>query len=171
MGAFDLVLQNLKTLFEVRVFVKGKVDMQKSLYFMKELGHLVPFNYRWSKLGPYSYELANFLERLATQRYLKYTGRYELDEKHFRFVKPNVTIEMRKFFLTLEKFCNKNDFNDVDFIECAASVHFIYKNSHNKEKEVILERLSSLKPDRMNAFEPLIEHTWDFLKNQGLLGS
>jgi uncharacterized protein YwgA len=171
MGVFDLVLQILKTLFEVRVFVKGKVDMQKSLYFMKELGYLVPFNYRWSKLGPYSYELANVLERLTSQGYLRYTGRYELDEKHFRFVEPNVTPELERFFLTLEKFCNKNNLKDIDFIECAASLHFIYKNYPNKEKEVIFRRLASLKPDRMDAFQPLMEHAWEFLKEQGLRGS
>jgi len=169
MGVFDLVLQNLKTLFKVREFIKGKVDMQKSLYFMKELGYLVPFNYRWSKLGPYSYELANILERLTTQRYLKYIGRYELDEKHFRYVKSNVTSKMEKFFFGLEKFCNENNFDNVDFIECAASLHFIYKNSHKKEKELVFDRLKSLKPDRMNAFEPLIEYAWNFLKEQDLL--
>lgn len=169
MGVFDLILQNLKTLFEVREFVKGKVDMQKSLYFMKELGLLVPFNYRWSKLGPYSYELANVLEQLTTQGYLRYTGQYELDERRFRYVESNATPKMENFFLGLERVCNQNNFNDIDFIECAASLHFIYKNSHNKEKEVVFERLESLKPDRMDAFRPLIEYAWSFLKEQGLL--
>jgi uncharacterized protein YwgA len=171
MSIFDIILEDLKTLFEVRVIVKGKVDMQKSLYFMKELGHRVPFNYRWSKLGPYSYELANVLNRLAAQRYLKYTGEYELDERHFRFVKPNVSPKMKGFFFELEKYCNKNGLNDIDFIECAASLHFIYKNSFDKEKEAVFERLASLKPYRISAFEPLIEHAWVFLKEQDLLNS
>jgi len=169
MGVFDLVLQNLKTLFEIREFIKGKVDMQKSLYFMKELGYLVPFNFRWSKLGPYSYELANVLERLTTQRYLIYTGRYELDERHFRFVKPDVTPELKKFFYALEKICNKNDFSDIDFIECAASLHFINKNSRNRTREVVFRKLASLKPNRIDAFRPLIRQTWNFLGEQGLL--
>jgi len=169
MGIFDLTLQLLKTLFEVREFVKGKVDMQKSLYFMKELGFLVPFNYRWSKLGPYSYELDNVLERLTSQRYLKYTGRYEIDERHFRFVETKATPKLRDFFLAIERVCNKNNFNDIDFIEAAASLHFIYKNSSHKRKEEVVSTLASFKPDRMQAFEPLIDAAWQFLETQGLL--
>jgi len=171
MGVFDLILQNLKTLFDVRVYVSGKVAMQKSLYFMKEIGYRVPFNYRWSKLGPYSQELANVLQRLTAQGFLRYTGRYELDEKHFRFVESNITPKMEKLFCGLEGVCNRNSFNNVNFIECAASLHFIQKNSHIKEKGAVFKRLAFLKPNRMSDFKPLIEHAWNFLKEQELLGS
>lgn len=171
MGIFDLTLELLKTLFEVREFVKGKVDMQKSVYFMKELGFLVPFNYRWSKFGPYSYELDNVLERLTNQRYLRYTGRYEIDERHFRFVETKANPKLQGFFLALEKFCNQNNFNDVDFIEAAASIHFIYTNSSHKGKAEVVSTLASLKPERMRAFEPLLEFAWQFLETQGLLAS
>jgi len=151
------------------MFVKGKVDMQKSLYFMKELGYLVPFSYRWSKLGPYSYEFANILERLTTQGYLKYTGRYELNERNFRFVKPEVNERLEKFFLDIENLCNKKKLNDVDFIECAASIHFIHSNSEEKSKEAVFNRLASLKPNRMGSLKPLEEDAWNFLQEQSLL--
>ena len=169
MGVFDLTLQHLKTLFEVREFVKGKLDMQKSLYFMKELGYLIPFNYRWSKLGPYSYELAHILNRLTTQGYLKYTGRYELNEKYFRFIKPEVKERFEKFFFDIEKLCNEKKLSDVDFIECAASLHFIYKNSETKNKEEVFGRLASLKPNRMTALKPLEADAWNFLQEHSLL--
>jgi len=169
MGILDIILQDLKTLFEVRVFVEGKVDMQKSFYFMKELGYMIPFNFRWSKLGPYSYELANVLDRLTLQGYFEYTGRYELDEKHFRYIKPNVTQKLIEFFSGLQRICNENRFNQVNFIECAASLHFIYKSFSIKDKEVIFDRLAILKSDRMNDFKPLMEQAWKFIKEQGLL--
>jgi uncharacterized protein YwgA len=169
MDAFDLLLQDLKTLFEVRVFVNGKVDMQKTLYFMKELGYRVPFDFRWSKLGPYSYELASIIERMTFQGYLEYSGRYEIVEKSFRFVKPNDTSKMKKFFLEMEKIWNKNSFNQVDFIECAASLHFIYKSSTDKRRSEVFKKLAFLKPDRMSAFEPLKEESWNFLARQDLL--
>jgi len=169
MDIFDLLLQDLKTLFEVRVFINGKVDMQKSLYFMKELGYKVPFDFRWSKLGPYSYELANIIERLTMQGYLEYSGRYEIVDKNFRFVKPTDSSRMSGFFSEMEKVWNRNNFNQVDFIECAASLHFIYKNSREKRKSEIIDKLVSLKPDRMPSFEPLIEDAWNFLREQGLV--
>jgi uncharacterized protein YwgA len=59
MSILDVILQDIKTVFEVREIVRGKLDMQKSLYFMKELGYSIPFNFRWVKLGPYSHELAS----------------------------------------------------------------------------------------------------------------
>ncbi len=171
MDRFDILLQDLKTLFDVRVYIDGKVDMQKSLYFMKELGYTVPFNFRWSKFGPYSYELANIVARLTLQKYLTYTGRYELDDRHFRNIKPNVTKGMEDFFNGLMRICTKNNFNYVDFIECAASLHFIYKNSEIKENKSIFKRLALLKPYRMESFEPLGKEAWVYLKSQKMLNN
>jgi uncharacterized protein YwgA len=169
MGAIDILLEDLKTLFEEREFVNGKVDMQKSLYFMKELGYKVPGDFRWSKLGPYSFELDNLIERMTFQGYLKYSGRYEIHEKSFRFVESNVTEKMRNFFQEMEKIMNKNNYDQVTFIECIGSLHFLYKNSQDKEKNAIFDKLALMKPERMNAFEPLIEGAWGFLERQDLL--
>lgn len=169
MDIFDVILQDLKTLFEVRLFINGKVDMQKSLYFMKELGYTLPFNYRWSKLGPYSYELANFIDRLTVQGYLQYSGRYDLDERHLRNVQPNIKPQMKKFFNSLEKTCNENSFNQVDFIECAASLHFLHKYSNIKSKEELFKRVEELKPERIPAFENLREDALIFLKQNNLI--
>ena len=171
MDRFDILLQDLKTLFEVRTYIDGKVDMQKSLYFMKELGYNVPFNFRWSKLGPYSYELSNILNRLTLQKYLIYTGRYELDDRHFKYIKPNVTKEMEEFFDGLMRICHKNKLSYIDFIECAASLHFIYKNSDFKEKDLIFKRLALLKPYRIKSFDPLRKDAWEYLKTQKMLNN
>ena len=171
MGIFDLLLTHLKTLFQVREFIKGKLDMQKSFYFMKELGYLVPFNFRWSKLGPYSYELANILDRLTARKYLKYDGKYEIDKRHFRYVKPDATDKMKSFFFEVERISNQKNFSDIDFIECAASLHFIHKNSINKDKEAVFNKLAALKPNRIDSLSPIMEDAWGFLKEQGLLDS
>ena len=136
---------------------------------MKEIGCLVPFEFRWSKLGPYSHELANIIERLTVESYLKYNGRYELNERNFRFIKPNITPKIGRFFNSLEKVCNENKLNEVDFIECTASLHFIYKYSRINRKEEAFKKLALLKPDRMPNFTPLINEAWDFLKGQDLV--
>jgi len=169
MDIFDILLQDLKALFEVREFIDGKVELQKSLYFMKELGYPIPFNFRWNKLGPYSYELANIIDRLTVQGYLDYTGRYELNKNYFRFVTSNVTPKMKTFFNAMERICNMNKFSSVDFIECAASLHFIYKYTSVRQKEKTLEKLAILKPDRIQSFIPIEDNAWDFLKGQGLV--
>ena len=169
MDVFDLLLQNLKTLFDVREVVNGKVDMQKSLYFMKEFGYAIPFRFRWSKLGPYSHELANILEHLTVQGYLNYTGQYDVNEKYFRFVEPHITSEIKNFFYNLENICNKNNYNEIDFIECAASLHFIYKYTSTKTKEKTFKKLAMLKPERMPKFTPLVNSAWGFLKDNGLI--
>jgi hypothetical protein len=169
MSILDVILEDIKTVFEVREIVRGKLDMQKSLYFMKELGYLIPFNFRWVKLGPYSHELASVLDRLTIQGYLKYDGEYKISEKHFRYVQTNITPRLESFFFGLERICNQNNYNDLYFIECLASLHFIYKNSANPNKKLVFERLEFLKPNRVDTLKPLMEKSWDFLVEQKLV--
>ncbi|MCJ7760962.1 hypothetical protein MUP59_07485 [Candidatus Bathyarchaeota archaeon] len=94
----DIILEELAALFEARDSINGKVDLQKSFYFMKELGLVVPFNFRWSKFGPYSYELDNFADRLVAERYMSYVGKYVKNDRAFTHIEPRGTDRIDKFF-------------------------------------------------------------------------
>jgi len=165
----EILLQNIKSLFEVKESVNGKVDLQKSFYFMKELGMQIPFNFRWSKLGPYSYELSNVVERLINQGYLNYRGFFLLDDDVFTGFEVSYPPKLGVFFDELNDICEEKSYNEVYFIECAASLHFIYKYSNIMEKESAFIRLHDLKPQRIELLSPYMEDSWTFLTNQGLI--
>ena len=165
----DILLQNLKSLFEVKERVNGKVDLQKSFYFMKELRLPILFSFRWSKLGPYSYELSNVIDRLIHQGYLVYRGDYLLNDRYFSSIEASYPSEMGVFFDELNDICEENDFNEVYFIECSSSLHFIYKYSNIKQKEIVFSRLHELKPERIELLEPYMEDSWAFLEEQDLI--
>jgi len=165
----EILLQNIKSLFEVKETVNGKVDLQKSFYFMKELGLPILFNFRWSKLGPYSYELSNVVERLINQGYLQYKGFFSLNDAFFTALEAVYPPKMGEFFDELNDICEEKGYNEVYFIECAASLHFIYKYSKITQKELAFSRLQDLKPERIELLEPYMEDSWQFLDRQDLL--
>lgn len=165
----EILIRNIKSLFEVKEAVNGKVDMQKSFYFMKELGLPILFNFRWSKLGPYSYELANVIERLTNQGYLNYRVQYYLNRDRFRFIKADYPTKMGHFFDGLNDLCDEKGFNRTYFIECASSLHFIYKYSNIVNKESLFKRLLELKPERIELLKPYMEDAWNFLVNQEMI--
>jgi len=170
MDFLDLLKQNLKNLFDIKEQVNGKVDLQKSFYFMKEIGLIIPFNFRWSKLGPYSYELDNVIERLTNQGYLLYNSKYELYDKAFKNIEPNYPTKLATFFDDLNDTCSsKLDYNEVYFIECAASLHFIYKYSNIRKKDASFKKLEELKPDRIEILKPYMNDAWIFLSRQKLI--
>jgi uncharacterized protein YwgA len=165
----DVVLLDLRTLFDVKETVNGKVDLQKSLYFAKELGLSVPFNFRWSKIGPYSYELANVIDRLVNQGYLEYRGNYVLVGRSLSRIQVNYSANLGTFFDTLNDLCREKKYNEVYFIECAASLHFIYNYSNIRKKDAAFRTLKELKPERIGCLEPYMEDAWDFLVKQGMI--
>ena len=81
---FEYFLRLLLTIFSLRENeVVGKVDLQKSFYFAKELGLEIPFKFRWDKLGPFSYELSHVASLATNNGYLEYEGQYVLKERSF----------------------------------------------------------------------------------------
>lgn len=160
----DVMLEELYALFDARDSIQGKVDLQKSVYFMKELGCTVPFSFRWNKLGPYSHELASFVDFLVAQDYLSYRGYYQLNERAFQYVKRENNDRLTEFFGQFERLCDDKGFDKIDFIECAASLHFLRKYSRITAKNAVFHRLEQLKPEKRFVFEPLRDTAWDFLQ-------
>ena len=160
----------LKTLFEIKGSIEGKLALQKTFYFVKEFGLYVPFTFRWGKLGPFSYELSNAMSRVSSRGFAPYNGTYQYNERFFRHVEvleipPNIP----QFFYDIETICENNGFNIVYFYEALSSVHFLFKYSELVKRRDIFNRLHDLKPNRMKILDPLLLHAWDFLQEHGLL--
>lgn len=166
---------NLAEVFRIREKIRGKVDLQKTVYLMKRLGVPVPFNYRWNVLGPYSYDLAHYSDHLVIEGLLRYTGVYHLNEKIAKSYKSNLTPQMRarinSFFSQVEETCRSHDHDVVHFLECAASLDFIQMNLPDKRnmKEKSFHLLSTLKPRRADLFLKCEEDAWKLLTTEGLI--
>jgi len=169
---FEYFLKLQKTIFSLRgdqIF--GKLDMQKSFYFAKELGLPVPFKFRWDKLGPFSYELSNVLEIARRRGFLVYNGTYKYNEHRFENVEnfEDISDEVYSFFDDLIDAIEENNFDPVYFIECLASLQFLYRYSGLSTKKSTFDRLRILKQDRINNLEPLMEPSWNFLVKHNLV--
>jgi uncharacterized protein YwgA len=125
---------NLVKVFEIRGTILGKLDLQKTVYFMKRLGVKTPFEFRWNLLGPYSYELAHHCTILEIEGLLSYSGAYELKEEEAKRYRPGCTLSsdmvrrLKSFFDKMREICEEKAYNRVNFIECAASLDFINQN-------------------------------------------
>ena len=173
MDFYDYFLSLLQAIFEIRDGrILGKLDIQKTFYFAGELGLNVPFNFRWGKLGPYSYELSNVMNRVSNQGIAPYTGEYRYNERNFRDVTEiNISPEVQRFFIDIENLVERNGYDWINFIEALASIHFLYKYSNIKERNRIFKRLRELKSERMDFLEELLEPAWEFLDNHELINA
>jgi len=166
---------NLVKIFEARNQILGKVDLQKTVYFMKRLGVDVPFEFRWNLLGPYSYELAHYCTSLEIEGLLSYSGFYSLDKEKAKFytsaLAPSTFNKLKEFFARIEEICLKNNYNKVAFIECAASLDFIRQNVSRTtlNKGYVFSLLEQLKPEKANLFKDLRNDSWNLLETEGLI--
>jgi len=167
---------NLVKVFEIRQQILGKVDMQKTVYFMKRFGVDVPFEYRWNFMGPYSYDLAHYCNSLEVEGLLSYSGIYSLNKEKAKFyahptISPTVLEKLKTFFAKIDEICTQEGYDKVLFIECLASLDFINKNTsvrdHRKESVFLL--LQQLKPEKANIFKNMQNNAWNLLKDVGLI--
>lgn len=168
---FSSVLVNT---FNLREEILGKVDLQKTVYFVKRLGAPVPFAFRWNVFGPYSYELAHYSNHLVIEGLLQYSGTYsinhELAKKYRSRLKPETTQRLKTFFEKVKQICDESSFDRVHFIECAASLDFIRSNvsRESKRKEKVFHLLEELKPEKREMFRGMREEAWRLLVDQNL---
>ena len=167
---------NLVKVFKIRGQILGKVDLQKTVYFMKRFGLDVPFEFRWNIFGPYSYDLAHYCASLEVEGLLLYSGIYSLSEEKAKLYSSCVvdqkTFEgLKQFFSDVDEICQKKRYDKVTFLECLASLDFINQNSSQKErrKENIFLLLQLLKPEKANIFKNMREDAWKLLQLFGLL--
>lgn len=166
---------NLVEVFKIRKRILGKVDLQKTVYFMKRLGVSIPFNFRWNILGPYSYDLAHHCDHLVIEGLFRYTGKYILNkEKAKTYVsnlKPQTKRRLESFFGEVEEICNADKYDFVYFIVCAASLDFILRNVSKKakKKRMIYLLLNALKTEKAERFRRLRDDAWNLLVDEDLI--
>jgi len=174
-GLLSYFAGNLSEVFKIRKRILGKVDLQKTVYFMTRLGAQIPFDFRWNILGPHSYDLAHHSDHLVVEGLFKYTGKYLLNEEmaksHDTNLEPETRERIESFFLKLEEICSTKGYDPVFFIECTASLDFIQLNLPKKEnrKKVTFNLLDALKPEKTALFRTFREDAWTFLSNEGLI--
>jgi hypothetical protein len=163
----------LVTVFKIREGLRGKVDCQKTAYFMKRLGVDVPFSFKWNQFGPYSYDLAHYCGYLEAEGLLHYSGTYSLDEERAKYYSnrfdPQTCVKIKKFFQTVNLMCDQKGYDKVLFLECMASLDFIRQNSlraSTKNKTFFL--LEKLKPQRNRVFSMMRNDAWYLLQAEGL---
>ncbi|MBO3840481.1 MAG: hypothetical protein QXS66_07105 [Thermoproteota archaeon] len=167
---------NLIKIFEIRGTILGKLDLQKTVYFMKRLGVRVPFEFRWNLLGPYSYELAHYCTHLEIEGVISYSGNYKLNEKEAEkyrsslSMSPDTLERVKRFFDKMQELCEKKGYDRVHFIECAASLDFISQNITTEEsKHDVFSLLEKLKPEKAKIFKEMREDAWKFLRSEKLV--
>jgi len=168
---------NLVKVFKIRGSILGKLDLQKTVYFMKRLGIRVPFEFRWNLLGPYSYEFAHYCTYLEIKGLISYySGAYQLNDDEAKKYEKGSTLSsdaidrVKRFFDNMNKICEEKNYDKVLFVECAASLDFINQNiTTKKSKEVVFSLLEKLKPEKAETFRKMREDAWKFLKNEELV--
>ncbi|MGD6851581.1 MAG: hypothetical protein ACQCN6_05925 [Candidatus Bathyarchaeia archaeon] len=170
--ADSVIIEVLQT----RKKILGKVDCQKTMYFAKRLGAIVPFNFRWNIFGPYSYSLAHSCDFLVMERLLEYTGmEYKINQNALIECTPALEPELEErivqFFKAVEHVCAENNYDRVHFIECAASLDFIQANVsyEYRKKEKTFKLLEQLKPQKEAIFSQMREEAWCLITNEGLV--
>lgn len=166
---------SLVDVFEMRRDLLGKVDCQKSVYFMKRLGADVPFNFRWNMFGPYSYDLAHYCKYLEIEGLIEYSGTYSLNKEkaktYVSALKPETEQKLKVFFAEVKEICEMKNYDKVLFLECAASLDFIRMNVLRKsvDKRLVFGLLEKLKPHRVDAFRLMREDAWCLIEGERLV--
>ena len=166
---------NLVKVFEIRKGLRGKVDCQKTAYFMKRLGVEVPFNFKWNVFGPYSYDLAHYCNYLEIDGLIQYSGTYLLNKdkakSYISTLKPETVKRLENFFKKADEICEASGYDKVLFLECAASLDFIQSNVREdmRKKETTFKLLEELKPEKREKFRRMKDYAWDLLINEQLI--
>jgi len=155
----------------------GKVDFQKTVYLAEQLGVDLPFAFRWDKLGPYSFELAHFINQLlARGTFYIDRGTYRVNQRDLDFerLKNLTTIDSEKsarlvaFFRSIRNAVRRNHFNIPLFMECLGSLRFIKTSLETSDRDRVFHILQQVKPNRTNEFSPMLEEAWTLLERNDL---
>lgn len=163
----------------------GKKVIQKLVYFLKEAGLPVRFQFRWDKWGPYSPELAYYVDDLVAEGLVKSTptpvpfyreGTRGVQYNYSLTSKGNETVpkltptteELEKVSKVL-KLAKEVSWQNL---EMYASVHYLVKfNSTRSDRMSLPEGLDDLmevyKPERFSPQD--VKMAYYVLKDHGLL--
>jgi hypothetical protein len=174
---FERATANLIEITRLKGGMLGKVDFQKTIYLAKQVGVYLPFEFKWDKLGPYSFELAHFLNQLlARGLFCVDRGTYLVNPEDVRVnrLEPLTTIDSRmrhrliSLFEAIRRTVHENGFHIPTFMECLGSLEFIKNSLEQAHKTHVFHALELLKPNRINEFSPMLEESWNLLEQSGL---
>lgn len=177
MPQFETSAANLIKITQLKGGMLGKVDFQKTIYLSKQLGVFIPFEFRWDKLGPYSFELAHFLNQLlARNSFFVDKGKYLVNPEgplvdrkdSLTTIDSKTNQKLANLFNSVRQTVRSNHFHIPTFMECLASIHFIKTSLENSQKKTVFHALRLLKPSRADEFSSMLEEAWDLLKRNGL---
>jgi uncharacterized protein YwgA len=174
---FEISAANLIEISRLKGGMLGKVDFQKTVYLAKQLGVDMPFEFRWDKLGPFSFELAHFINRLLVRNTFRIeSGKYVVNTENSLAMRAEslTTIdsgtrqELDSLFRSIRRTVHQNGFHIPTFMECLGSILFIKESLENSDKKVVFESLELLKPNRAGEFSSMKEAAWNLLQRYEL---
>lgn len=177
MSQFEISAANLFVITQLKGGMLGKVDFQKTIYLAKQLGVFIPFEFRWDKLGPYSFELAHFLNQLvARNSILIDKGKYVVNPEDLLVnqLHSSTTIDsttrndLTSLFRSIRQTVRQSGFHIPTFMECLGSIHFIKTSLEISDKDSVFRTLELLKPNRLDEFSSMTEEAWNLLERNGL---
>lgn len=130
-------------------------QFQKTVYLMQAFGIKLGYNFRWYIHGPYSSPLAD-------------VG-YEIS-KHYKriqelyFSDPDVSRLFEQYLSFMDGIKD-----DLEALEIAASLHFLWVRNQDMQRDLIIEWLQSEKDLESSSKE--IEDMWYHLEKQGIIES
>lgn len=174
---FEMSAANIILITNLKRGMLGKVDFQKTIYLCKQLGVYLPFEFRWDKFGPYSFELAHFVNQLVARNSLSISkGTYlaHSEDPLTDHARELATIDdemMRRLtalFRSIRQTVHQNGFSIPAFMECLGSIHFIKTSLETSDRRTVFDALEQLKPSRAHKFSPMVEEAWNLLNRNGL---
>jgi len=129
-----------------------RLILQKTLYLMQCFGLYIGYGFSWYIRGPYSpaltkdaYSLVSDYEELPMVAFVR-----KVDEDKFE-----------KFLSFLG-----NNLNNEEWLECVASIHFLYNNESRKDKGYIFSKIKNKMP---NLDEILFDKCWKYLEEYEMI--
>lgn len=128
-----------------------RLVLQKTIYLMQEFGLYIGYNFRWYIRGPYSPELTRdafaIMQKYDELPVIRFTG-----------------AENEKKFENFIQFIAYNKSNE-DWLESIASIHFLRKYSHIKDRNTIYNRIKGKMPTLK---KKLFDQCWEYLQHSQL---
>lgn len=177
MSQFEVCAADLMSIIQLKGEMLGKLDFQKTIYLSKQLGVFIPFEFRWDKLGPYSFELAHFINQLVARKsFFIDKGSYKVNpddhlveqSKFLTTIDGKMKRKLTRLFSSIRQTVHQNSFHIPKFMECLGSIHFIKTSLETSNKRTVFLMLKQLKPSRVNEFSSMKEEAWNLLEQNGL---
>lgn len=149
--------------------IPGRKALQKLVYFLKESGLGINFEFQWDRFGPFSPELATYIEDLVAEGLVQSEAKRVLitSDEDSSGVQYNFRLTKRASELLSSQEASSNEKAKIDRVirliqeigirnlELYASVHYVMKffstkNEKARFPEGLFDLVNDYKPDRFS---------------------